>query len=292
MSISSYIQRIQTVIDFAEANLKEGFPLDKAVMLSGFSYYHFHRVFVAYVGTTFSDYLKRRRLSEAGRELLSTERRIIDIAFDYQFESQETFTRAFSKMFGMTPGVFRKAEMPKLFYFKRRLTREILAHLQRGVTMEPKIVELDAFTVVGMRYFGDNKNQEIAQLWGECNKQCREDGSCGRHANAKPGSPCLGVCSMISGEKEKFEYIVGVMVENTDQVGQGYVTKVVPAQKYAVFTHRGSLETLKDTFSYAYSTWLPNSGYELGDGPDLEWYDERFKNFAPDSEFDIMIPIK
>lgn len=292
MSIGLYIQRIQEVIDFAEANLKEDFPLERAVQLSGFSYYHFHRIFNAYVGTTLCDYLKRRRLSEAGKELLSTGRRIIDIALDYQFESQETFTRAFSKMFGMTPGVFRKAEMPRLFYYKRRLTREILAHLQRGVTMEPKIVDLDGFTVVGMRYFGDNKNQEIAQLWGKCNKLCGKDGKCSRHKNAKSGSPCLGVCSMIPGEKEKFEYIVGIMVDKVGELEDGYVSKAVPAQKYAVFTHKGALETLKDTFNFAYSTWLPNSGYELGDGPDLEWYDERFKDFAPDSEFDIMIPIK
>lgn len=292
MSIGSYIQAIQRSIDFAEEHIREKVSLEDVALRSGFSLYHFHRVFVALVGTTFSDYLRRRRLSEAGKELLASERRIIDIALDYQFESQESFTRAFSKMFGMTPGVFRKAEMPRLFYFKRRLTREILAHLQRGVTMEPKIVELEGFTVVGMKYIGDNKNQEIAQLWGECNKQCGDGGKCGRHANAKPDSPCLGVCSMVPGEKEKFEYIVGVMVEKSDHAGEGYVTKAVPAQKYAVFTHKGSLETLKDTFSYAYSTWLPNSGYELGDGPDLEWYDERFKDFAPDSEFDIMIPIK
>ncbi|MBP7733536.1 MAG: AraC family transcriptional regulator [Caldisericia bacterium] len=292
MSIGSYIQAIQQSIDFAEEHIKEKISLEDVALRSGFSLYHFHRVFVALVGTTFSDYLRRRRLSEAGGELLTSDRRIIDIALAYQFESQESFTRSFSKMFGMTPGAFRKAEMPKLFYFKRRLTREILAHLQRGVTMEPKIVVLDEFTVVGMKYIGDNKNQEIPQLWGECNKQCSEDGNCGRHANAKPGSPCLGVCSMIPGEKERFEYIVGVMVDKMEEPGEGYVLKTVPAQKYAVFTHKGSLETLKDTFSYAYSTWLPNSGYELGDGPDLEWYDERFKDFAPDSEFDIMIPIK
>lgn len=158
--------------------------------------------------------------------------------------------------------------------------------------MEPKIVELEGFTVVGMKYVGDNKNQEIPQMWAECKQKCGVNGKCGRHNNAKLGSPCLGVCSMIPGEKEKFEYIVGVMVEDVGELAEGYVSKAVPAQKYAVFTHKGALETLKDTFNFAYSTWLPNSGFELGDGPDLEWYDERFKDFAPDSEFDIMIPIK
>jgi AraC family transcriptional regulator len=291
MSMMSYINRIQDAIDFAESNLKEAITFCEAAGVSGFSAHHFHRIFSAMTGTSFCDYLRRRRLTEAGRELLGTRRRILDIALDYRFESQEAFTRAFSRMFGMTPGRFRKAEMPKLFYFKRRLSREILAHLLRGVTMEPKIVDLEGFTVVGMRYFGDNKNQEIAQMWGECNKMCKE-GGCGRHKNAKPGSPCLGVCSMIPGEKEKFEYIAGVMVEKVGDLSNEYVSKEIPAQKYAVFTHKGSLETLKDTYNFIYATWLPNSGYELADSSDFEWYDDRFKGFAPDSEFDIYIPIR
>jgi AraC family transcriptional regulator len=286
MSIVSYIQRIQKSIDFAEEHLREPVSFDEAASQSGFSIHHFHRIFVALAGTTFCDYLRRRRLSEAGKELLGTKRRIIDIALDYQFESQEAFTRAFAKMFGMTPGKFRKAFMPKLFYYKRRLTREILAHLQRGVTMEPKFVELEGFTVVGMRYFGDNKNQEIKDMWGEFNKKCN------LIQNVKENSPCLGVCSMIPGEKEKFEYVAGLMVSKTDPIPEGFVSRELKPQKYAVFTHKGSLETLKDTYNFIYATWLPNSGYECAETPDFEWYDDRFKDFAPDSEFDIYVPIK
>ena len=286
MSILSNIQKIQLAIDFAEEHLTDPVTFEEAASCSGFSPFHFHRLFVALTGSTFCDYLRRRRLSEAGKELITTSNRIIDIAIKYQFESQESFTRSFSKMFDMTPGQFRKAENPKLFYFKRRLTREILAHLQRGVTMEPKIVELPGFTVVGMRYVGDNKNQEIAQMWSEFNRDCLWI------KYVKRFSPGLGVCTMIPGEKEKFEYIAGFMVDKVEEIPQGFVSKELKPQKYAVFTHKGSLETLKNTYSYAYATWLPNSGYEYDDASDLEWYDNRFKDFAPESEFDILLPIK
>lgn len=158
--------------------------------------------------------------------------------------------------------------------------------------MEPKIVELDGFTVVGIRYFGDNKNQEIAQLWSECKKQCGDDGKCLRHVNAKPGSPCLGVCSMIPGEKENFEYIIGVMVEKTDQIDEGYVTKVVPAQKYAVFTHKGLLTTLMGTYEYIFGDWANKTDYKVDEHLNFEWYDNRFKDNDPTSEFDIYVPIK
>lgn len=55
------------------------------------------------------EYIRKRRLSCAAHDLLITSKRIIDIAVEYQFQSQESFTRAFKKMFGITPGKYRKS---------------------------------------------------------------------------------------------------------------------------------------------------------------------------------------
>jgi AraC family transcriptional regulator len=52
------------------------------------------------------------------------------------------------------------------------------------------------------------------------------------------------------------------------------------------------LDKLRDTYNFIYQSWLPQSGYELTGGPDFELYDEDFKDFAPDSRFDIYVPIK
>jgi AraC-like DNA-binding protein len=75
---------------------------------AGYSLYHFIRVFNQYVGLTPYDYLIRRRLSEAARDLLSGEKKVVDLAMDYLFESHEGFTRAFSRMFNLTPSGWRE----------------------------------------------------------------------------------------------------------------------------------------------------------------------------------------
>lgn len=70
------------------------------------------------------------------------------------------------------------------------------------------------------------------------------------------------------------------------------VGKVVPSSRYAVYTHKGSGESLRETYDYIYGSWLPKSGYEInGIKYDFELYDERFDN-SPSSEMDIYIPIK
>ena len=68
-----------------------------------YSLYHFVRLFQSVTGYSPKTYLQQRRLSEALKELKNTDKKIIEIAFDYQFNSHEAFTRAFKKQFGVNP---------------------------------------------------------------------------------------------------------------------------------------------------------------------------------------------
>jgi predicted transcriptional regulator YdeE/DNA-binding transcriptional MerR regulator len=152
--------------------------------------------------------------------------------------------------------------------------------------MEPKFVNLPDFTVVGMSYVGKNKNQEIAQMWGVFNHRSEQI----KHRDL---AAAYGVCLMPPGLAEgEFEYVASYKVGKVEDVPDGMVVRQVPAQRYAVFTHVGSLEKLGDTYNYIYQVWLPKSGCELSGGLDFEYYDEDFKDFAPDSRFYIYVPVK
>ena len=152
--------------------------------------------------------------------------------------------------------------------------------------MEPKIVTLPAFKVIGMRYFGKNENQEISDLWGKANQRMGEI----RHVASQNA---YGVCIMLpDAPTGEFEYIAGLEVSQVEDVPDGMVVREVPASQYAVFTHLGSLEELSATYEYIYRSWIPQSGYQLTGGPDFEMYNEDFKDFAPDSKFYIYVPIK
>ena len=152
--------------------------------------------------------------------------------------------------------------------------------------MEPKIVILPAFKVVGMRYFGKNEHHEISELWGQANQRLSEI----HHAASQNA---YGVCIMLpDAPTGEFEYIAGLEVSQAEEVPDGMVVREVPFSQYAVFTHLGSLEELSATYEYIYRSWIPQSGYQLTGGPDFEMYNEDFRDFAPDSKFYIYVPIK
>lgn len=100
-------ENVYKALQFIENNLKNELSIETVANYVATSKYHFHRLFHSYVGTPLATYIRKRRLSNAATELLTTERRILEIALDYQFESQEAFTRAFKKMFQMTPGQYQ-----------------------------------------------------------------------------------------------------------------------------------------------------------------------------------------
>lgn len=103
-----YEWTIQKTIHWIESHLHEQISAQDIEEVTGFSKYHFHRVFQKSVGMSVSEYIRMRRLANAASTLLNTDERIIDIAFFYHFESQESFTRAFKKLYGLPPGQYRK----------------------------------------------------------------------------------------------------------------------------------------------------------------------------------------
>ncbi len=103
-----YDRAIQRAIEWIEARLHEEISADDVADRASFSKYHFHRIFQARVGMSITAYIRMRRLANAAVALIHTNVRILDMAMDYRFESQEAFTRAFKKMYRLPPGQYRK----------------------------------------------------------------------------------------------------------------------------------------------------------------------------------------
>lgn len=98
---------IHKTITWLETKLEDSIEQEEVVRVSGYSFYHFHRLFHQRVGVSFHEYLRNRRLTNAALRLIYSNDRILDIAIRYQFESQEAFTRAFRKLHGLPPGKYR-----------------------------------------------------------------------------------------------------------------------------------------------------------------------------------------
>ncbi|MFC1898319.1 GyrI-like domain-containing protein [Candidatus Cloacimonadota bacterium] len=283
-----YSRQIQKALNFMENRLTCSLELEDIADIANFSMFHFHRLFVGLVGYTPMDYVRRRRLSEAARELTFSLRSIKVIARRYQFDSQASFTRAFGKQFGISPGKVRTTKHAFDYFAPIDVRKE--TKLKGVEIMEVKIVEKEAMKIVGMKVTTTIKNNTIPQLWDKFNQV-----SCSIE-NIKVKNVALGVCPPVDikdfNEEAPFDYIAGMIVENFDKVPEGMITYDIPAQKYAVIIHKGALDKLQETYNYFYSVWPKVSGQEFSGGAEFELYDERFKFGSPDSEMDIYRPVK
>lgn len=141
---TEYRHSINRSLSFIERQLTQAIKPDDLARESRYSRHHFDRIFQSVIGTTAANYIRNRRMTRAAIELSHTDRRILDIAFTYHFQSQEAFTRAFKQVYGMTPGQYRS--------YVRQLFRRGGRTMQNtapkgwsitGVRMEEYMVSLD-----------------------------------------------------------------------------------------------------------------------------------------------------
>lgn len=117
--------------DFIEAHTSEPITLHMLAQASGYSPWHAARIFKDLTGKNPFDYIRELRLSRAAEKLQDGDVKVIDVAFDFVFETHEGFTRAFSKYFGINPKRFAK-EKPQVKLFMPENMRDYYLKLQRG----------------------------------------------------------------------------------------------------------------------------------------------------------------
>lgn len=101
---------IMEIIDYIEENLTENLNLDKIADIANYSKYHLHRMFTNVVGCTIHQYIQRRRLTEAARQLIFTDKYIIDIAITVGYSTHQSFTLAFRNLYKESPQVYRNKD--------------------------------------------------------------------------------------------------------------------------------------------------------------------------------------
>ncbi|MBD3362826.1 helix-turn-helix domain-containing protein [Candidatus Dojkabacteria bacterium] len=295
----SYQKNLNKAVKYIEDKLCEPLSLDKIADIACLSPYHLLRVFKAVTGETPGEYIRIRRLTLASKDLVCSNDRIIDIALKYQFSSQEAFTRSFRNYFDFTPAKYRVRGKDLVMMHKKALNEEKISYfLNKLITMKPKIITKDEFKIVGIKCkttLKDNEeNKTIPKMWQEFIPRMKEI------ENRTDHYVSYGVC--LNNEEidvedfesdTEYEYMCAVEVENFDDIPEDMLTRTIPKQKYAVFTHRGSLSNLSKTYDYIYGTWASKSEYQLAGGDDFELYDDRFTpQFPQKSEMDIYVPIK
>lgn len=287
-----YFQRIQKTIDYIEDNLENELTLDELAKMACFSKYYYHRLFSMYVGQPVMGYIRKRRLAKAVTKLDSTDDNILKIAVDYQFESQEVFTRAFSKYFDITPGKYRKLKA------KIKLNEKIsvlgMKSKKRRDGIQPKLVIKEKTTLIGMTlYTTFEENLEkltIANFHNNIFGQQQE-----KIHNIIDKDIRYGICESVLDDTEgnKLLHTACVEVSSIEYIPDGMQVRVLPPLKYLAFTHKGKVGEIADTFSYIFQDYLPNSNYELSKlGITFQIYKNQLFGLSDTVEFDIYVSIE
>ncbi len=109
--------------DYIEKHLTEPITLHQLAGAARYSPWHAERIFKSLTGKTPFDYIRECRLTSAAKALWNPENRIIDVAFDYVFDSHEGFTKAFTRKFGMAPRRYRRETPAVTFFLPNRILR-------------------------------------------------------------------------------------------------------------------------------------------------------------------------
>jgi AraC family transcriptional regulator len=242
-----------------EERLREELPVPVIARKAGYSLHHFIRLFGAATGLPPKEYVLRRKLSEAARELSAGKRRVTDVAFEYGFNDLETFTRAFKRTLGATP---RDVRGGASFAYLEPVSKTARAgdaagdsagFPSRGIVDEPVVERFDSFLLTGSSIAIRDKTDAVGRLWVRFSERAAS-------IPDRVAPPRFFQLAWWSEDAEdSLEIMAGIRVSRLENVPMDLIGKMVPACDCLVFTHRGSMSSVGDSYQAIYGRWLQDT---------------------------------
>jgi len=276
-----WIERLNKAIGYIEEHLTEEIDYDRLGRIACCSSYHFQRMFTYMAGIPLSEYIRRRKMSLAAVDLQGSSMKIIDVAGKYGYSSPTAFNRAFQSVHGIAPsavkkeGVSIKSFPPIVFKITVKGVEE----------MNYRIETKDPFRIVGVSV-PLNKDIEknftiIPTKWQEIST----NGTLQKLISMMNTPPMgvLGVSTCNDAEPWRYYIAVSTSLEKND-----FEDYIVPAATWAIFSGEGTNQSIQQLERRIVTEWLPTSGYEYGNAPDVEVY------LNPDpqnAQYEVWIPV-
>lgn len=277
-----WLKQWNEALDELEDCLDGEIDLEGAARTAGCSTYHFQRMFSYLAGIPLAEYVRRRRMTRAAADLCRGDK-VLDVALRYGYGSPTAFNRAFQSIHGVPPSAARR-EGAKLKAYPR-----IRFHLtvKGDAEMEYQIIHKEAFQIVGLRdplrTDMEESFQRVPRFWAEAGPRIPE------LLPLMEGEPMgiLGVCTC-HREKENYYYIA---VTSSREPPEGMYAEWVPACTWAVFEGQGPEPgAIQELQRRIVSEWLPESGYEWAQAPDIEVYLDPAGGAEP--RFQVWLPVQ
>ncbi len=281
-----WLSCLNEAINYLEEHLEDKIDLERVAQVACCSSFHFQRMFSYLADLPLSEYIRRRKMTRAVFDLQNGDEKIIDIALKYGYESPTAFNRAFQSVHGMAPsaaraeGVTLKAYPPISF----RIT------IKGEAEMNYRIEKKGAFKITGVREHYSMNIEECFSMVPLFWQKTVQSGVIPRLCALMDREPkgVLGVSTCMNGQD--FDYYIAVA---TDQEMPEDMTEYhVPQCTWAIFECIGAMpDAIQNLQKRIVSEWLPNSGYEYANAPDIEVYFEGNQQ-AEDYRCEVWLPVE
>lgn len=241
-------------VEFIEGHLHDDIKVADIATAVHYSLFHFCRVFNQITHHPPHDYLVRRRLTEAARQLANGDR-VTEVALACQFGSPEAFSRAFRRLFGLLPSQWQRAGWIDPRRFMKPLTLAHLTHRSQTDVVRPQLVERPLRQLVGLMTAVDEAETAVLHLWQQL-RDCLDERQRQQPAWAVrhylPHYPEIGIY-----------YLAAVELQASGALPAALVSQTLPPGLYANFKAPSSGDAQRLLTDFIYQTWLPQSGYLL-----------------------------
>jgi AraC family transcriptional regulator len=251
---------------FIEANLIEKISIADIAASAGYSLYHFCRTFSSITFHTPYDYLVRRRLTQAACHLIKSSAKIVTIAMDYQFNNQETFSRAFKRMFGLQPNQVRQQGSIDPRRLLPHLTEGHLRYFRAHSALRPEPITPGPLVMAGIMTILGQDAREKQAAWNLFHGLLPETSA----------GPYYGVTFYPPGWQAQGRlYFAGAPAASTIQEHPFLVRKAVPGQEYLCFPLTGGLLHSRYAQDYVYAGRMLGMGRQSLPDYEIEHYPAR-----------------
>ncbi len=275
-----WVKQLNSAMEYLEGHLEEQVDYEQLGRIACCSPYHFQRMFGYLAGVSLSEYVRRRRMSLAAVCLQNGEK-IIDVAGRFGYNSPTAFNRAFQSVHGIAPSAVKSSGVTVRSYppISFKIT------IKGADEMEYRLEKKEAFPILGVCVPIERDLERNFEILPAKWQEVSQNGSLQRLLGLMEGQP-MGVLGVsVTDSEGPWQYYIAVA---SSQEAPGFTRYVVPAATWAIFSGSGTFQSIQELERRIFTEWLPTSGYEYANAPDIEVY------LNPDpanAQFEVWVPV-
>lgn len=282
----NYIEIVNDSIRYIESNLHRELSLEELASRYYISPMHFYRIFRAVTNRTVKSYILGRKLTGAAISLRETDSRVVDIAFQYGFNSHEQFTRSFMKMFHTTPSRYRKEKVHVKLMDRLDIVERDFRNENRDIIVDYSCRELDEIRLLGREMFFCPEIrcelEEAIRKGNDFESQYFIRGAVGRLFNV------IRICS---GDGSRISCFSGIAEDDYTGDRSGLEEGIIPGSKYAVFRYPENMGFFLDVILEDLYRWLCVSEFQLNNNAGIDMFTLQTEEYRQNRKFYLYVPV-